>query len=120
MGKVFLIGGLPHLSPADGKRYNPEAYGAAAAKDQAGLVFKAAAQLVAANPLLQKRLKVLASTKRILRRDGGGLYAVISADGDLQDGIEPSLAIRDEVHRWKTLAGRDTARRDHERADLPK
>jgi len=102
-GKSFLIGGLPlyHLLMEDER--NPEAYGAAAAKDQAGLVFKAAAQLVAANPHLQARLKVLPSTKRILRYDGGGFYAVLSADGDLQDGIEPSLAIRDEVHRWKTL-----------------
>ena len=66
------------------------------------MVFKAAAQLVAANPELQARLRVLPSTKRILRRDGGGFYGVLSADGDLQDGIEPSLAIRDEVHRWKT------------------
>jgi len=47
-------------------------------------------------------LQVLPSTTRILRRDGRGFYAVLSADGDLQDGIEPSLAIRDEVHRWKT------------------
>jgi phage terminase large subunit-like protein len=102
-GKSFLIGGLPlyHLLLEDER--NPEAYGAAAAKDQAGLVFKAAAQLVAANPELQSRLRVLPSTKRIVRRDGGGFYAVLSADGDLQDGIEPSLAIRDEVHRWKTL-----------------
>jgi len=102
-GKSFLIGGLPlyHLLMED--ECNPEAYGAAAAKDQAGLVFKAAAQLVAANPDLQSRLRVLPSTKRIVRRDGGGFYAVLSADGDLQDGIEPSLAIRDEVHRWKTL-----------------
>ena len=101
-GKSFLIGGLPiyHLLAED--ELNPEAFGAAAAKDQAGLVFKAAAQLVAANPYLQSRLKVLPSTKRILRRDGRGFYAVLSADGDLQDGIEPSLAIRDEVHRWKT------------------
>lgn len=45
---------------------------------------------------------MVASTKRILRYDGGGFYAVLSADGDLQDGIEPSLVIRDEVHRWKT------------------
>jgi phage terminase large subunit-like protein len=101
-GKSFLIGGLPiyHLLMED--ESNPEAYGAAAAKDQASLVFKAAAHLVAANPHLQSRLKVLPSTKRILRRDGRGFYAVLSADGDVQDGIEPSLAIRDEVHRWKT------------------
>ena len=102
-GKSFLIGGLPlyHLLMED-EQY-PEAYGAAAAKDQAGLVFKAAAQLVAANPDLDARLRVLASTKRILRRDGRGFYGVLSADGDLQDGIEPSLVIRDEVHRWKSL-----------------
>jgi phage terminase large subunit-like protein len=102
-GKSFLIGGLPiyHLLMEDTR--NPAAYGAAAAKDQAGIVFHAAAQLVNANPDLKARLKVLPSTKRILRRDRGGFYAVLSADGDVQDGIEPSLAIRDEVHRWKTL-----------------
>jgi phage terminase large subunit-like protein len=78
-GKSFLIGGLPiyHLLMEDER--NPEAYGAAAAKDQASLVFKAAAQLVAANTHLQSRLKVLPSTKRILRRDGGGFYPRWSA-----------------------------------------
>ena len=101
-GKSFLIGGLPIYHLLMENERNPEAYGAAAAKDQAGLVFKAAAQLVSANPDLQARLKVLPSTKRILRRDGAGFYAVLSADGDVQDGIEPSLSIRDEVHRWKS------------------
>lgn len=37
-----------------------------------------------------------------MRRAGGGFYAVLSADGDVQDGIEPSLLLRDEIHRWKT------------------
>lgn len=101
-GKSFLIGGLPIYHLLMENELNPEAYGAAAAKDQAGLVFKAAARLVEANPDLKAELKVVPSTKRIVRRDGGGFYAVISADGDLQDGIEPSLAMRDEVHRWKT------------------
>jgi phage terminase large subunit-like protein len=101
-GKSFLIGGLPIYHLLMENERNPEAYGAAAAKDQAGLVFKAAAQLVKANSDLQSRLKVLPSTKRIIRRDGNGFYAVLSADGDVQDGIEPSLSIRDEGHRWKT------------------
>jgi phage terminase large subunit-like protein len=101
-GKSFLIGGLPLYHLLMENERNPEAYGAAAAKDQAGLVFKAAAQLVMANPALKSRLRVLPSTKRILSRDGRGFYGVLSADGDLQDGIEPSLVIRDEVHRWKT------------------
>lgn len=99
-GKSFLIGGLPiyHLLMEDEVR--PEAYGAASAKDQAAIVFRAATMLIEKNPLLKQRLKIIESTKRILRRDGNGFYAVISADGDVQDGIEPSLAIKDELHRW--------------------
>jgi phage terminase large subunit-like protein len=101
-GKSFLFGGLPlyHLLMED--EINPEAYGCAAAKDQAGIVFKAAARLVNANPDLRRRLRLLESTKRILRSDGRGSYCVLSADGDVQDGIRPSLLLRDEVHRWKT------------------
>jgi len=101
-GKSFLFGGLPiyHMLMED--ELQPEAYGCAAAKDQAGIVFKAAARLVNANSDLRTRLRLLESTKRILRRDGGGSYCVLSADGDVQDGIRPSLLLRDEVHRWKT------------------
>jgi phage terminase large subunit-like protein len=102
-GKSFLFGGLPiyHLLMED--ELNPEAYGCAAAKDQAGIIFKAAARLINANSDLRWRFKLLESSKRIVRWDGGGSYAVLSADGDVQDGIRPSLLLRDEVHRWKTL-----------------
>lgn len=99
-GKSFIVGGLPiyHLLMED--ELSPQAYGVASAKDQAGIVFEAAAGLVQANPDLQTRLKVLESTKRIVRRDGGGLYCVLSADGDVQDGKRPSLLIFDELHRF--------------------
>lgn len=102
-GKSFMIGGLPvyHLA-MDEPDTHPEVYGCAAAKDQAGIVYRAAARLVEKNPALKERLKLLPSTKRIVRKDGAGFYAVLSADGDLQDGVEPSLAIIDELHRWKT------------------
>jgi phage terminase large subunit-like protein len=100
-GKSFITAGLPlyHILMED--ELNPEAYGSAAAKEQAGIVFKAAAMLVNANPDLRARLKVIQSSKRIIRRDGGGTYQVLSADGDVQDGIRPSLNIRDEMHRWR-------------------
>lgn len=100
-GKSFLVGGLPLYHLLMEHELKPEAYGAAAAKDQAGIVFRAASELVRRNPMLTSRLRVLDSTKRIVRKDGGGFYAVLSADGDIQDGIEPSLAILDELHRWK-------------------
>jgi phage terminase large subunit-like protein len=105
-GKSFLVGGLPLYHLVREGVENPKAYGAAAAKDQAGLVFDAAAQLYRKNPLLQKTLKLLDSTKRIVRRDGAGFYVVIAADGDVQDGVEPTLTIMDELHRWKTSKAR--------------
>jgi phage terminase large subunit-like protein len=101
-GKSFLTGGLPIYHILMDDEDNPEAYGCAAAKEQAGIVFKAASMLVRANPELLARLKIIPSMKRIVRRDGGGMYQVLSADGDVQDGIRPSLLIRDEMHRWKT------------------
>lgn len=101
-GKSFLVGGLPLYHLLMENEMNASAYGAAAAKDQAGLVFRAATELIRRNPMLSSRLKVLGTVKRIVRRDGAGFYAVISGDGDMQDGIEPSLAILDELHRWRT------------------
>lgn len=102
-GKSFLVGGLPlyHLE-MESTEIRPEAYGAAAAKDQAGIVFRSAAALVKANPDLMSRFRLLESTKRIVKRDGNGTYVVLSSDGDINDGVEPSLAIVDELHRWKT------------------
>jgi hypothetical protein len=49
-----------------------------------------------------RRYKILDSTKKIVRRDLRGSYEVLSADGDLRDGVRGSLNIRDEIHRWKT------------------
>ena len=71
-GKSFLIGGLPLYHLVREGVIQPKAYGAAAAKDQAGLVFAAAAQLWRKNPLLQAELKLIESTKRIVRRDAAG------------------------------------------------
>jgi phage terminase large subunit-like protein len=99
-GKTFLVGGLPiyHLV-AEGVR-KPEAYGTASTKEQAALVFKAAKELIEPNPELRKRLRVLPSVKRIVQRDGAGFYQVLSSDGKGADGVEPSLILKDEVHRW--------------------
>ncbi len=102
-GKSFKLGGIPHFHMLmEAEEFKQEIYGCAAAKDQAGIIFNSAASLVSKNTILQRRLEVIPSKKRISRRDGGGFYQVISADGDLQDGVEPSVALIDELHRWKT------------------
>jgi phage terminase large subunit-like protein len=58
--------------------------------------------MVDKSPILSKRLRVLRSTKIIIKRkDPESFYRAISADGDLQDGINPHCVIADELHRWK-------------------
>jgi len=103
-GKTLFIAGLPIyylIMENDDYGKQLKAYGCGAAKDQAGLIFEAAGRFIKVNPDLRTRLRVLEGTKKILRRDGHGFYAVLSCDGDVQDGIEPGLLLRDEIHRWK-------------------
>ena len=58
--------------------------------------------MVERSKLLSRRLRVLRSTKTILKRgDPDSFYRAISADGDVQDGINPHCVIADELHRWK-------------------
>lgn len=108
-GKTFIVAGLPiyHLECED--EFQPEAYVVASAKDQAGVAFKASALLVRSNPILHARYKVIESVKRIVRRDGHGIFAVLAADGDVQDGKRPSLLLFDELHRF-TRKKAETAR----------
>lgn len=102
-GKSNLSGGLPLYHLDCENEPDAEVYGAAAAKDQAGIVFKATAKLIRANPTLMQRYKILDSVKKLqVRAEKRIGYEVLSADGDVRDGIRPSLLIRDELHRWKT------------------
>lgn len=108
-GKTFIVAGLPlyHLECED--EFQPQAYVVASAKDQAGVAFQASALLVNSNANLKARFKVIESVKRIVRRDGNGIFAVLAADGDVQDGKRPSLLLFDELHRF-TRKKAETAR----------
>jgi len=102
-GKTFIFAGLPLYVlkyPEEDRTY--KVFGAAAAKEQGGLIFDTAAMMVDQNPLLRSDFRVLPGTKRILLRNGQGFYHVISAEGRVQDGIEPDLGLKDEYHRWTT------------------
>lgn len=107
--KSFLVGGMPlyHMICEQHQETRLGAYGAAAARDQAGIVFKTAAHLARKSPYIMGKIKIIDSLKRMVLKDGNGEYAVISADGNKNDGIEPSLAIIDELHRWRTKAGEE-------------
>jgi phage terminase large subunit-like protein len=107
-GKSELAAGVAlYLLLADNEP-GAEVYSAAAAKDQAALVFNVAASMVEKSPILSAKLRVIRSTKKILKRDDpDSFYRAISADGDLQDGINPHGVIVDELHRWKVAKAVD-------------
>ena len=85
-----------------------EVYSAATTKDQAGLVFNAASAMVRANRALRERIRIVPSTKRMVRLDDPStFYAALSADGDIHDGIQPAFVVRDELHRWRTRKAYD-------------
>jgi len=94
-----------------------EVYSAAADKDQAGLVYQVAAQMVRNRKVLGKRLKIIDSTKRIIDHKYNSFYKVLSAESFTKHGINPSAIIFDEVHAqpkrdlWDVLVeGTDYAR----------
>lgn len=102
-GKTEFAAGLLLLCIILDPNPGCQVYGAGAALRQATNVYRAAAKMVEQSTILKKRLRLLRSTNRIVkRRDPDSFYAAIAADGDLSDGVNPSVVIADEVHRWKT------------------
>lgn len=80
-----------------------QAYGAAAATRQAMNIYRACCKMVEQAPILQRELRIMRGTNRIVkRRDPDSFYAAVAADGDFGDGVNPAFTVADEVHRWKT------------------
>jgi len=82
---------------ADGE-LGGEVYSAAADRDQAGLVFGVAAQMVRNDPVLNEACYVVESHKRIVHRASGSIYRAISAEAYSKHGFNPSVVIYDELH----------------------
>ena len=82
---------------ADGEA-GAEVYSAAADRDQAGLVFGVAAQMVRNNPELDAACYIVESQKRIVHRASGSVYRAISAEAYSKHGFNSSIVIYDELH----------------------
>lgn len=96
---------------------SPEVYGCAADREQASLIYHAAATMVRNSAILSKVCKVVDSRKRIIYQKNGGVYQVLSAESYNKHGISPSAILFDEIHAqtdselWETMtAGTDYAR----------
>jgi len=102
-GKTEFAAGIILLALMLDPNPGCQVYGAAAAQRQALNVYRAACKMVEQSPYLSKKLRLVRSTHRIVKRsDPESFYAAVAADGDLSDGVNPSVTVADEIHRWKT------------------
>lgn len=83
---------------ADGE-FGAEVYSVAGSKQQAQIVFKTAADMVRASPMLRSACKVYRTVIEV--PETGAIYRALSADADLQHGLNPHIAIVDEYHVHK-------------------
>lgn len=101
-GKTALIAALVlvHLIGPEAI-LNGEIYSAANDRDQAAIVFKYAAQIVRASPLLSSRIKIVDSTKTMLCYENGSIYRAVSAEAGTKMGLNPTVVIYDELAQSK-------------------
>ncbi len=115
-GKTQLAAALAlyHLI-ADGER-GGQVYSAAADRNQAALVFNAAAAMVRNDPELEAMLNIVDSQKRIVHYGSGSFYQAISSDSRTKHGFSASAIIYDELaqapnrHLWDVLTTSTGAR----------
>jgi len=101
-GKSALTAGLvlAHLVGPEAV-LNGEIYSAANERDQAALIFKAAAQMVRLDPELSKAIRIIDSTKTMTGPATGSVYRAITAEAGSKHGFNPSLVIYDELAQAK-------------------
>ena len=75
-----------------------EVYGCAADRQQASIVFEVAADMVRMCPALNKRVKILASQKRIVYQSTNSFYQVLSAEAYSKHGFNIHGVVFDELH----------------------
>jgi phage terminase large subunit-like protein len=115
-GKTELAAALAiYFLLFDGE-HGGEVYSAAADRDQASLVFNAAAAMIRQAPELLAVVEIIDSQKRIVHRASGSFYRAISAEAYSKHGFNASVVIYDELHAapnrdlWDVLSTSQGAR----------
>ena len=97
-GKTELGASIALLTLCGDGEQGAEIYSAAADKEQAGLMYAVAAQMVRNNPTLSSRLQVKDSVKRIIDYKSNSFYCALSSESFTKHGINPSDILFDELH----------------------
>ena len=98
MGKSELAAAVALLLCCGDGEERAEVYGCAADRQQATIVFDIAADMVRMCPSLNKRVKILTATKRIVYQPTNSFYQVLSAEAYSKHGFNISGVVFDELH----------------------
>ena len=98
MGKSELAAAVALLLTCGDGEERAEVYGCAADRQQAAIVFDVAADMVRMCPALNRRVKILASQKRIIYLPTNSFYQVLSAEAYSKHGFNIHGVVFDELH----------------------
>lgn len=98
MGKSELAAAVALLLCCGDGEQRAEVYGAASDRQQASIVFDVAADMVRMCPALNKRVKILGATKRIVYEPTNSFYQVLSAEAYSKHGFNIHGVVFDELH----------------------
>ena len=98
MGKSELAAAVALLLCCGDGEERAEVYGCAADRQQASIVFEVAADMIRMSPALSRRVKILASQKRIIYKPTNSFYQVLSAEAYSKHGFNISGVVFDELH----------------------
>ena len=98
MGKSELAAAVALLLGCGDGEERAEVYGCAADRQQAAIVFDVAADMVRMCPALSRRVKILASQKRIIYKPTNSFYQVLSAEAYSKHGFNIHGVVFDELH----------------------
>lgn len=97
-GKSELAAAVALLLTCGDGEERVEVYGCAADRQQAAIVFDVAADMVRMCPALSKRVKILASQKRLIYTPTNSFYQVLSAEAYSKHGFNIHGVVFDELH----------------------
>lgn len=100
-GKSAIASGVALYLLVGDNEPGAEVYCAASDRQQASIVFNAAAAMVRKSSVLSKRLEVHRSTKTISYLSEGSTYRALSADAGSNEGLKIHGLIFDELHTQK-------------------
>lgn len=97
-GKSELAAALGLFHTFADESYNGEVYCVAADRDNASIVFNAALSMINQNRYLSKRTRSIPSLKKIIDKETGTVFKVLSSEAYSKHGYKPTCVIFDELH----------------------